>query len=193
MMRNLKLRIASVGLLAFAVSACGGGSSGGAAAPSPSNSHSSPSTTQPSARLSVTSSVTDGETLTDATLWQATADGAPIDHVDFFIDGKKLWTESNAPYFFNDDNQYLEPWLLSPGSHVLLARATGTMGETGESTTNVKVGPAPSVPKGLTGSFTRTVTQGDIDRTAKEPGRVAGATIKQGDAHLWRPAGFRWR
>lgn len=180
--QTMKVQIASVGLLAFAVSACGGGTSGGEAAPSPSPSttQSSPSTTQSPAQLSVSSSLTNGETLTEATTWQAKADGAPIDHVDFFIDGKKLWTELNAPYFFNDDHQYLEPWLLSPGKHVLLTRATGTEGETGESTTNVKVGPAPSVPPGLTGSFTRTVTQGDIDRTAKEPGREVSATLPAG-------------
>lgn len=108
------------------------------------------------------------------------ADGAPISHVDFFIDGKKLWTESNAPYFFNDDDQYLEPWLLGPGRHVLVARATGTMGEMGETTTHIRVGPGPSVPEGLTGSFSRTVTRADIKRTAKEPGREASAVLPAG-------------
>ncbi len=42
--------------------------------------------------------------------------GAPVDHVDFFVEGRKRWTEKNPPYFFNDDEQFLSPGYSVPGS-----------------------------------------------------------------------------
>lgn len=84
------------------------------------------------------------------------------DRIRYFLCGVARLTPSSAP------------------TTVPIAAPSQANGETGESTANVKVGPAPAVPKGLSGSFSRTVTQGDIDRTAKEPGRDANALLPTG-------------
>jgi hypothetical protein len=175
--RFLEGRIALVGLLVVAVSACGGGSTGGKAV----TSSRPPSENASAGHLSLSSSLANDETLRKPTTWSVTVHGAPVDHVDFFIDGRKRWTENNPPYFFNDDDQFLEPWLLSPGKHVLSAQATAATGETAVATDNVQMGPAPVAPRELAGTFTRTVTQSDLDRTAKDPGRQADASLPPGD------------
>jgi len=129
--------------------------------------------------LSLSPSLVDGAVLMNPVTWSVQAHGSPIDHVDFLIDGTPQWTE-RAPYVFNDDGQLLEPWLLSPGKHVLLARAVTANGRTAETVVHVQTGPTVAGSAGLAGSFVRAVTQADIDRTAGEPGREADVTLPVG-------------
>jgi hypothetical protein len=49
----------------------------------------------------VSSSLADDEVLRKPTTWSVTRHGAQVDHVDFFVDGSRRWTEKNPPYFFN--------------------------------------------------------------------------------------------
>jgi hypothetical protein len=115
-------------------------------------------------------------------IWEVTP-SEPVSQVDFFVDGRKRWTEMKAPYVFNDDDQFLEPWLLSPGEHVLSAKAADAAGQTAEVRSRVTVS-APGVQHaGLDGAFARTVLQSDIERTAHTPGRDANATLPPG---RWR-------
>jgi hypothetical protein len=155
------LRITLVVILAF-LAACSS-----AAVPSKNASSVSPSQSS----LSVTSSLKDGAQLTGAIEWNAQVTPATdVSAVDFFIDGKIRWTETNAPYVFNDDHQLLATWLIGSGSHTLMVQATNSAGATASSTSHVVVVAVPSVPASLIGNFRRTVTQADMDRTASLPG-----------------------
>jgi hypothetical protein len=64
--------------------------------------------------------------------WQAFPSGPSFDvsEVDYLIDGKQLWVEHNAPYFYRDDGNYLVTSFLKPGKHVL-HRAGGRLGRAG--------------------------------------------------------------
>lgn len=156
------LPVLAVVALASSLASCSSSASDGA--------KNSPSS-KPTAVFAVMSTLVDGSTLTKPTRWEAKTGAGNVDHVDFLIDNKVIWTEVNVPYFFNDDGNVLAPWLLSPGKHVLTARATTTDGSSAEAVATVQIGPVPSVPAGLDGTFIRTVTQRDIDRTANNPGR----------------------
>lgn len=145
----------------FLMASCGG-STGDSAAP------------EPTPPPTVTSSLKPDMVLTAPLPWIAEVKGSTIAKVEFLIDGKILWTEHHAPYSFNDDGQLLAPWLLAPGVHELTARATNADGQTGDAVVRVTTQSPKALPSGLVGTFTRTLTQADIDRTAQEPGRMKG-------------------
>jgi hypothetical protein len=127
----------------------------------------------PAKALSVSSSLKSGAVLTAALPWTADVAGGGVQSVDFLIDGKLVWTEKNAPYFFNDDGELLMPWLLGAGAHDLAVRATGTDGQAAQAVARVTTRGPSALPRGIVGTFTRTVTQADVDRTASNPGREA--------------------
>jgi len=145
----------------IALAGCSSGSSHAAAAKS----------TAPSASaavaLAVTSSIPDGARLAAALPWSArVSPDTDVASVDFVIDGKVQWSEHNAPYFFNDDNNLLPPWLLGAGAHTLQVRATSTSGATASATSHITVTAAPTVPSALLATFARTLTKGDLDKTS---------------------------
>ncbi len=136
--------------------------------------------------ISVSSSIPDGAKLRGALPWTAKPESEAyfVQKVDFLIDGKRRWTEENAPYVFNDDKQLLATWLLGPGPHTLAVRAKPSWwvigGKTAQSTAHVTVSDPPTVPDALVGTFERRVTQSDISRTASEPGRDPSALAPTG-------------
>jgi hypothetical protein len=131
----------------------------------------SPSTTSASSVLAVTSSIPDGAHLAAALPWSARVDPATdVTSVDFVVDGAVKWTEQNYPYFFNDDNNLLQPWLLGPGAHVLKVVARTSSGVTTTVTSHVTVAAAPQVPTALLATFRRRLTQADLNRTSSIPG-----------------------
>jgi hypothetical protein len=138
---------------------------------------SSAATADPKATLTsvvVTSSIRNGSTLTGPVPWSASVKtsgkNTSIKSVDFWSDGKKLWTEENPPYTFNDDNSLLFPWLLGGGTHVLKVTANMTSGQVASASATVTTR-AAVVPAGLVGTFTRNVPQSDYG-----PGFVADGT-----------------
>ena len=149
---------------------CGGGSEG-------------QSQSKGQSHTSVSSSIPDGAKLRGALPWTAKPEsdtGSLVAKVDFLIDGKREWTEVNAPFFFNDDKQLLATWLLGPGQHTLAVRADTIDGKSAQSAAQVTVSAPPTVPDALVGTFERRVTQDDIRRTASEPGRDPSALAPTG-------------
>jgi hypothetical protein len=128
------------------------------------------STTQPAAKVTtaakatVTSSIANGATLSAPVAWTASikpAKGQSVVSVAFSVDGTTEWTEQNAPYYFNDDSDFLYPWLLGPGKHVLGLLVTLASGSTVTSTIPVTTLAQP-VPADLVGTWDHTVRQGDL-------------------------------
>jgi hypothetical protein len=117
----------------------------------------------------VTMTITDGTQLTRAVPWQVTVQPAGTDvvqEVDFLIDGTQRWVEREAPYFFDDDEQVLPPWLLGAGSHVLAAHVVMTGGATADVTAQVDVRVEKTSVGKIAGSYHRVVTKADQRRVA---------------------------
>ena len=154
-------------LLALVTSACGGTAS----------SESSSSDAQPDTLQRVTSTLDGETTIPLRTRWIATPQpaGAPVTEVDFLIDGKLIWTEQAAPYVFGGDDNgtnlgFLITTWLSPGMHTFTARATGVAGKTVSDVVTASVAAAPEPPAALKGTWTRTVTQQDIEHAGVTEG-----------------------
>jgi hypothetical protein len=154
-------------LLALVTSACGGTAS----------SESSSSHAQPDTLQRVTSTLDGETTIPLRTRWIATPQpaGAPVTGVDFLIDGKLIWTEQSAPYVFGGDDNgtnlgFLITTWLSPGVHTFTARATGVAGKTVSDDVTASVAAAPAPPAALKGTWTRTVTQQDIEHAGVTEG-----------------------
>ena len=154
-------------LLALVTSACGGTTS----------IESSSSDAQPDTLQRVTSTLDGETTIPLRTRWIATPQpaGAPVTEVDFLIDGKLIWTEQAAPYVFGGDDNgtnlgFLITTWLSPGVHTFTARATGVAGKTVSDVVTASVAAAPEPPAALKGTWTRTVTQQDIEHAGVTEG-----------------------
>lgn len=169
--RELALKAAETAaaavLLALVMSACGG--------TTPSQ---SPSSVTQSHMLQKVTSTLDGETTIPLrTRWIATPQpaDAPVAEVDFLIDGKLIWTEDAAPYVFGGDDNgtnlgFLITTWLSPGPHTFTARATGVAGNTVSDDVTASVAAAPAPPAALRGTWTRVVTQQDIEHAGVTEG-----------------------
>jgi hypothetical protein len=97
----------------------------------------------PTAPITVTSSITNGSTLSGSVPWQATPSQS-VSQVDFSIDGVLKWTEKTAPYVFNGDGKTLDTKTLTDGSHVLLVVATTSTGAKAQASATVQVANASS-------------------------------------------------
>ncbi len=154
-------------LLALVTSACGGTAS----------SESSSSHAQPDTLQRVTSTLDGETTIAIRTRWIATPQpaGAPVAGVDFLIDGKLIWSENAAPYVFGGDDNgtnlgFLITTWISPGAHTFTARAAGVDGKTVSDDVTASVAAAPAPPAALKGTWTRTVTQQDIEHAGVTDG-----------------------
>src|SRR5262249_28300975 len=92
--------------------------------------------TASTAKLTVTSTLDRLTALPHRIHWQAFpgALAADVSEVDYLIDGKQLWTEHNAPYFYGSDGNYLVTWFLMPGRHTFTVRAVTAGGQTATDT-----------------------------------------------------------
>ena len=115
---------------------------------------------------SVTSSITDGATLAAAVQWDAQVAGTPpggLDRVEFLIDGHVRWIEHNPPFVFNNDGNYLYPYLLGRGHHQLVVRAVSTSTEEATATAGVQVTQStPNIPRPLRRSWKHHVSRSTI-------------------------------
>jgi hypothetical protein len=138
---------------------------------------SSPAPTQTQAI--VTSSIVDGAQLTAPVQWTATVKtfgGQSVSSVAFTVDGKTEWTDKTAPYFFNDNNNYLYPWLLGAGTHTLGLTVKLKSGSTVETKFGVSA-TAPVVPTGLVGTWSRAVSASDFSSPDNTPTGVWMITV----------------
>jgi hypothetical protein len=119
---------------------------------------------------SVTSSIADGATLTAPVRWSAEPVGTPpggLDRIEFLVDGKVLWTERHAPFDFNNDANFLYPYVFGRGPHQLVARGVSVTDEQVSATVNVQMTQAPPViPRRLQATWKHRVTQTAIDQSA---------------------------
>src|SRR5947208_12804625 len=78
--------------------------------------------------FTVSSSITDGQTLTGKLRWTATTSTTAISTVEFLVDGSRKTTEQRAPYVYGGDQGLLDTTALSNGPHVFAVTATATDG-----------------------------------------------------------------
>lgn len=140
---------------------------------------SSPHASSGTALSKVTSTLDGMTTLPSRIRWVATPSSAIVKQVDFLIDGKVVWIESNPPYVFGGDDSgtnegYLVTTWLSPGSHRFTVRAIAIGGGSVTKSVNAKVGPAPPPPAALRGTWARTLTPADLARAVPEHGPPTG-------------------
>ena len=136
-------------LVVLALAAC---STAGASAPN------GPATAS-TAKLTATSTLDGRTALPHRIHWQAFPSGPSFDvsEVDYLIDGKQVWVEHIAPYFYGDDSNYLVTSFLTPGKHVFTVRAIDVGGHVATDTVTATVPQAPSPPAALAGTWKRFV------------------------------------
>ena len=114
----------------------------------------------------VTSSIADNATLAAPVQWTAQPTGMPpggVDRVEFLIDGATRWIEHNPPFVFNNDGNWLYPYVLGRGHHELAVRAVSTTGEQVMAAAGVQVTQAtPKIPRILRATWKRTVSRSQI-------------------------------
>ena len=144
MLRQARLWLAAL-LAVLALAAC---STAGAAAPN------GPATAS-TAKLTVTSTLDGHTALPHRIHWQAFPSGPSlaVSEVDYLIDGKQVWVEHIAPYFYGDDGNYLVTSFLTPGKHVFTVRAIDVRGHVATDTVTATVPRAPSPPAALAGPW----------------------------------------
>jgi len=108
--------------------------------------------TASTAKLTVTSTLDRLTALPHRIHWQAFP-SAPASEVDYLIDGRQLWTEHEAPYFYGSDDNYLVTSFLMPGKHTFTVRAVTAGGQTATDTVTATVAAAPRPPASLTGTW----------------------------------------
>ena len=106
-------------------------------------------------KLTVTSTLDRLTALPHRIHWQAfpSAPAADVSEVDYLIDGRQLWTEHEAPYFYGSDDNYLVTSFLMPGKHTFTVRAVTAGGQTATDTVTATVAAAPRPPASLTGTW----------------------------------------
>jgi hypothetical protein len=160
----MRARMWGAAFAAVVLTACvGTSSSGDTNLPSSSGTPPSPSLSPPT----VTMSIADHARLTHAVAWQVmvnTASDDAVQEVDFLVDGTQKWIENQPPYFFDDDDQVLTPWLLGEGKHVLTAHVVTLDGASADATANVTVRVDVSRNRIIAGTYRRRVTPADQRR-----------------------------
>jgi len=147
-----------VALALCVLAGCGGESRGRTAAPPPSGTPAPPT---------VSSTIHDGDVLTAAVPWQVEAEPSgegSVAQVEFLVDGEQKWVEQDAPYYFDEDEQVLAPWLLGNGPHDLAVRVTTTDGASATVAAHVTVDVDAAQNQKIAGTYHRVVTKADIKR-----------------------------
>jgi hypothetical protein len=131
-----------------------------------------------SKRFTVSSTLDGKKVLPLRIHWMAQVRNAPaqVTEADYFIDGKKAWTDHNAPYYYGGNERSstnsLVTSFLAPGVHTFRVRAVTLAGRTATDTVRARVIAAPSPPSNLAGAWTRIVTPDDLKKGP--PGPPAG-------------------
>jgi len=154
--------LAWLGLAATSALAAGC-SSGHAATVSPSTSP---------ARLTVTSTLDGHTALPPRIHWQAFSSAPParVSKVYFLIDGQLSWEETNAPYFYGRDGNWLVTSFLAPGEHSFTVEVITKDAQTATKTVKALVTAPAAPPAALARTWTRVVTPADVNKaTSDEP------------------------
>jgi hypothetical protein len=113
--------------------------------------------------LKLTSTLDGKKTLPHRIHWIATAKpAASVRRVEFLIDGKLRWVETNPPYVYGDDGNWLVTSWLSAGRHRFSVRAVSTANRRTTRSVVALVGSPPAVPAELaTSRWTRVYTKAE--------------------------------
>jgi hypothetical protein len=163
--------------VACALAVAGAGCSSGSPVSGTSAPAGSPASAGSGPAVSISSSIKSGTALTQPVAWRAsvtTASNVTIDHVDFLIDGRLLWSETQQPYEFNEDGM-LTPWPVGIGQHTFTVRAVTSAGTSTQAAATVTIKSVRSATVLPTGSYLRTVTQADRRRVAAYRDAAHGA------------------
>ena len=122
--------------------------------------------------ITVTSSLDGKKVLPYRSRWLAYPSVPParVAEVDYLIDGKLRWIERLPPYNYASDDVhghlgYLFTSWLTPGKHRFTARVRAKEGQSGSDTVIARVLPAPEPPSALAGTWTRSVTPKDLEKS----------------------------
>jgi len=135
---------------------------------------------------------TNGQTVSGKVVWEATVSGGTATKVDYFIDGKHLWTENNPPYLFNDKRGWDTTGELD-GAHTLTVKAFAADGSTTTSSISVTVsnGGASNPPTPSFAVSTKTPADGEtVSGKVVWEATVSGGTATRveyfvDDKHRW--------
>jgi DNA-binding SARP family transcriptional activator len=149
-----------------------------------------PPTTSSLAGKPTTSSF-DGKTvLPQRTRWVVHPDvpDSAVREVDFIIDGKLRWVERIPPYYYGGDENgtnpgYLITTWLSAGEHVFTSQVVKADGKSATDIVTARVQPTPRPPAALAGTWTRTVTKQDQEKSTPPFGAGVGNIPPAG---VWR-------
>ncbi len=145
--------------------------------------------------LRIVSSISEGAALSSALQWTAVPAGVrsadPVAEVDFLVDGRRRWTDRQAPFVFNGDHNALHPWILARGRHRLAVRLVTAQGRTVGTASQVSIAPAPAVARALAGRWTRRLTAVHVRGIALPIGAWHARFRPDGVVFLEGPHGWR--
>lgn len=119
----------------------------------------------PNTPLRVTSTLDGKSVLPHHLRWRAstTLPASEVKRVEFLIDGRLRWVETDPPYVYSSDGNgkdlgYLVTSWLTPGRHRFAVRVLAAGGRTATETVTARVLPAVDVPAALAGTWQRTLS-----------------------------------
>jgi hypothetical protein len=98
--------------------------------------------------------------------WTATPSvpAGQIERVIFKVDGRVVWIEHRAPYYYGQDGNWLVTTWLKPGVHVFTVEAVTTSGKHAVDQVRARPSPTPAPPPALVGHWQRTIHPGETPR-----------------------------
>jgi hypothetical protein len=88
--------------------------------------------------------------------------------VDFLIDGGIVWDDRTWPYVYGFAGNSLVTSVLTPGKHTFTVEVETRQGQDVYSTVTAMVAAPPARPKGLAGTWARTVTAADLKKATSD-------------------------
>jgi hypothetical protein len=98
--------------------------------------------------------------------WTASPSVPPgqIERVIFSVDGRVVWIEHRAPYYYGQDGNWLVTTWLKPGMHRFAVDAVTTSGQHAVDQVRVRTSPTPPPPAELIGRWQRTIQPGETPK-----------------------------
>lgn len=116
--------------------------------------------------FAVHSSLDDLTTIPRRIHWTASPSAPPgqIERVIFSVDGRVVWVEHRAPYYYGQDGNWLVTTWLKPRMHRFAVEAVTTSGQHAVDQVRARTSPTPPPPAELVGRWQRTIQPGETPR-----------------------------
>jgi hypothetical protein len=117
-------------------------------------------------KLAVHSSLDGITTIPRRIHWTAspTVQAGQIERVVFSVDGRTVWIEHRAPYYYGQDGNWLVTTWLKPGTHHFAVEAVTTSGQQAVDEVRARTTPTPPPPTELVGRWQRTIRPGETPK-----------------------------